>query len=42
MKIIIQRVLRASLTSEDKLVSQINKGLMVLVGITHTDNYMDY
>eukprot|EP00347_Sterkiella_histriomuscorum_P018041 403347014 len=42
MRIVIQRVLRAQLTSNEQVVSTINKGLMVLVGITHTDNYLDY
>jgi len=37
MKIIIQRVSRASVTVHNKIVGKINHGLMVLLGITHTD-----
>ena len=42
MRIIIQRVLRGQLKSNEQVVSTIGKGLMVLVGMTHTDNHMDY
>ena len=35
-------MLRAQLTANDTLVSKIGKGLMVLCGITHTDNQLDY
>ena len=41
MRIIIQRVNSAKLTSGGQLVSEIGKGLMVLVGITHGDNELD-
>ena len=34
-------MLRAKLTSNDKVVSEIDKGLMVLCGITHDDNILD-
>ena len=41
MKLIIQRVLRAKLSANEKVVSEIGPGLMVLVGITHTDTEVD-
>jgi D-tyrosyl-tRNA(Tyr) deacylase len=37
MKLIIQRTSRASVSVDGKIVGQINQGLMVLIGITHTD-----
>ena len=33
MKIVIQRVTEASVTIEQKIVAQINQGLLVLAGI---------
>ena len=41
MKIIIQRVHKASVSVDEKLVSSIGKGLMVLLGITHNDTKAD-
>ena len=41
MKVIIQRVLSAKLTSNNQVISQIKNGLFVLVRITHTDNEVD-
>ena len=41
MRIVVQRVLRGSVTSNQQLVSQIGRGLMVLVGITHSDTHLD-
>ena len=41
MRVVIQRVLRAKLTSNDILVSEIGQGFMALVGITHGDNELD-
>ena len=41
MRIIIQRVLKATLSSGGKPVSQINDGLFVLCGITHGDYEVD-
>lgn len=41
MRIVIQRVLNATLTSQDQVVSKIGPGLMVLCGVTHTDNEID-
>ena len=41
MKIIIQRVHKASVSVGDQLVSSIGKGLMVLLGITHDDTKAD-
>lgn len=39
MKFVIQRVNKASVTVEKKIVGQINHGYVVLVGITSNDNY---
>jgi len=41
MRAVIQRVLRASVHVDGELVSEIGKGLCVLVGITHTDSADD-
>lgn len=41
MKAVIQRVSKASVSIEGKIVSQINKGLLILVGIEPTDNETD-
>lgn len=41
MRAIIQRVLNASVVVEGKTVSEIKKGLLVLIGITHTDTEAD-
>lgn len=37
MKVVIQRVKEASCIVDGKLISNIEKGLMLLVGFTHTD-----
>ncbi|MBU3742537.1 MAG: D-tyrosyl-tRNA(Tyr) deacylase [Candidatus Kapabacteria bacterium] len=37
MRAVVQRVSRASVTVDGGLVASINTGLLVLVGITHTD-----
>ncbi len=37
MRLVIQRVLEASVKVNGQLVSQIGKGLLILLGITHTD-----
>ena len=37
MRTLIQRVSKASVTVEDKVISQIGKGLVVLLGIGHDD-----
>lgn len=37
MRAVVQRVKHSSVTVNDKVVGKINKGLMVLLGITHTD-----
>lgn len=39
MKAVIQRVSSASVSIENKVVSQIDQGLLVLLGITSTDNH---
>ena len=41
MKVVIQRVLEAAVTIEAQQVAQIQKGLLVLVGIEATDNQDD-
>jgi D-tyrosyl-tRNA(Tyr) deacylase len=41
MRVIIQRVSEASVTVERKIVSEIKKGLLVLVGIEDVDNEED-
>lgn len=37
MKIVVQRVKNAKVEVENKLVGEIKKGFLVLLGITHTD-----
>lgn len=41
MRAVIQRVSKASVTIEDKVVSEINKGLLILVGIEEKDTNED-
>ena len=41
MKVVIQRVSHASVTIEEKLVANIQKGLLVLVGVEAEDNAED-
>lgn len=41
MKIVIQRVARASVTIGGEKVSEIGKGLMILVGVVEGDTYED-
>ena len=41
MKVVIQRVLHASVTIDDTIVAAIKKGLLVLVGIEDLDNQED-
>ena len=41
MKVVIQRVSQASVTIDDKIVADIQKGLLVLVGIETTDQHED-
>ena len=44
MKVLVQRVLSSSVEVDNKIVGQINKGLMLLVGFTDsdTDTEIDY
>lgn len=37
MKLVIQRVLKSQVDVEGKTVGSIGKGLLVLIGVTHTD-----
>lgn len=37
MKVLIQRCDKASVKVDNKIVGQIDKGMMILVGFTHTD-----
>ncbi len=41
MKVVIQRVSSASVTVEGKIISKINKGLLILLGITDGDSQND-
>ena len=41
MKVVIQRVSEASVTIGQNIVAQINKGLLILVGIESEDNLED-
>ncbi len=41
MKVVIQRVAHASVTIDNKIVADIQKGLLVLVGIEDLDNQED-
>jgi D-aminoacyl-tRNA deacylase len=41
MRAVIQRVSRASVTIHGQIVGKIGPGLLVLLGITHTDNPAD-
>jgi len=41
MRAVIQRVNRASVTIQNKIISEIGKGLLVLIGIEGSDNEAD-
>ena len=41
MKVVIQKVRKASVTVDDKIISSINNGLLILLGITNEDSTMD-
>ncbi|PCH49399.1 MAG: D-tyrosyl-tRNA(Tyr) deacylase [Flavobacteriaceae bacterium] len=41
MRVVIQRVLKASVTIDEKIVSKIDKGLLILVGIEAEDTLDD-
>ena len=41
MKVVLQRVASASVTVEDKIVAEIQKGILVLVGIEDADSQED-
>lgn len=41
MKVVIQRVSAASVSISGEVISKINQGLLVLLGITHDDNEQD-
>lgn len=41
MKVVVQRAVQAKVTVDEKVVGKIEKGVMVLVGITHDDTEAD-
>jgi len=41
VKVVIQRVLNASVTVDSKIISNINKGLLVLTGVSKDDVFKD-
>lgn len=41
MKVVIQKCIESSVTVDNRLISSIGKGLMVLVGFTHDDTQKD-
>ncbi len=41
MKIVLQRVLKASVSIDNKTIAKINKGLLLLIGITTDDSEKD-
>ena len=41
MRVILQRVSRASVKVDDKIVGSIKNGLLLLVGVTKDDDYSD-
>ncbi|KAA0549285.1 D-tyrosyl-tRNA(Tyr) deacylase [Bacillus sp. BGMRC 2118] len=41
MKVVVQRAKEASVIVEENVVGQIDRGLMLLVGVTHTDTLED-
>ncbi len=41
MRAVVQRVSRAKVTVDDKLIGEIGVGLLVLLGVTHADDNMD-
>ena len=41
MKVVVQKCLESSVAVDDKIISSIKRGLMVLVGFTHEDSEKD-
>ena len=41
MKVVVQRSKQAAVTADGQLIGPIEKGLMLLVGITHEDTEKD-
>ena len=41
MRAVIQRVTRAKVTVEDRVVGEIGRGLLILLGVTHDDTQAD-
>jgi D-aminoacyl-tRNA deacylase len=41
MRVVVQRSKKAKVTVEEKIVGQISKGLVLLVGVTHVDTEAD-
>ena len=38
MRLLVQRVIKANVKVDDKIIGKINKGFLVFLGITHTDD----
>ena len=38
MKLLVQRVKHASVEVDSQIIGKINKGFLVLLGVTHTDD----
>lgn len=41
MRAVIQRVTQSSVTVEEKIIGAIDKGLLILIGVTHNDDEND-
>ena len=41
MRVVLQRVAHASVTVEEKVIGKIQRGFLLLVGVTHDDSMKD-